>query len=69
MFAEAMEAYDREGQHSMGISAVIDVVRTVEITHDVIMAFINHPDEYEEGDVVGPLRAAFRAAGLKVKAD
>jgi hypothetical protein len=38
---------------------------TVEITPAVIKAFIDAPDEDDE-DILGPLRAAFRAAGLTV---
>lgn len=36
-----------------------------EVDHHVIMAFLNAPDE-PDGDIGGPLRAAFRAAGITV---
>jgi hypothetical protein len=39
--------------------------KTVEVDHRVIMAFIQAPDE-PDGDIGGPLRVAFRAAGLTV---
>lgn len=42
--------------------------RTVEVTPAVIMAFIQAPDE-PDGDIGGPLRVAFRAAGLTVAGD
>lgn len=37
----------------------------VTVDHRVIMAFINAPDE-PDGDIGGPLRVAFRAAGVEV---
>jgi hypothetical protein len=39
--------------------------KTVVVDHRVIMAFIQAPDE-PDGDIGGPLRTAFRAAGLTV---
>jgi hypothetical protein len=47
-------------QHDLAQSRPI-----VAVDHRVIMAFIQAPDE-PDGDIGGPLRAAFRAAGLTV---
>jgi hypothetical protein len=42
--------------------------RPVAVDHRVIMAFIQAPDE-PDGDIGGPLRTAFRAAGFTVAGD
>jgi len=74
----AREAYyDRYslGDHIGGSArkeAVRECVETatrVQITHEVILAFIEAPDppESDPDDIAGPLRAAFRAAGFEVE--
>lgn len=50
---------------------MLEAATTVKITHDVVMAFIEAPDNsagYEvlADDIAGPLRAAFEAAGFEV---
>jgi len=48
------------------LDAALEIATRVKITPEVIDAFIRHPDQYEEGDVAGPLRTAFEAAGFEV---
>jgi hypothetical protein len=49
------------------LEAAITAATRVQITHEVILAFIQDPDDGAElGDIAGPLRAAFRAAGFEV---
>lgn len=44
--------------------AAIKSATQVQITHEVVMAFIEAPDSGD--DITGPLRAAFEAAGFEV---
>lgn len=47
------------------IDAAVETATRVRITHDVVMAFIDAPDDVE--DIAGPLAAAFEAAGFEVE--
>jgi hypothetical protein len=49
------------------VTGAIQTATRVRITPEIERAFIDHPDEYEQGNVRGPLAAAFRAAGFEVE--
>jgi hypothetical protein len=49
-----------------GLDNAIDNAITVHVTPRMMEAFLNHPDGYAQGDILGPLQAALRAAGFLV---
>jgi hypothetical protein len=65
ILAGRLEAIQKERAELL---ALLAAAKTVTVGHRVIMAFIQAPDE-PDGDILGPLRAAFRAAGLTVAGD
>lgn len=63
--------YDRcdpvaaERGYTPALTDAIETATRVRVDHEVLMAFIQAPDDRE--DIAGPLRAAFRAAGFEVE--
>lgn len=45
--------------------AAIETATRVQITHEIVMAFVTAPDGPD--DITAPLRAAFEAAGFEVE--
>lgn len=48
------------------IEVAIETATTVKMSHEIVMAFVNHPDG-DPDNIAGPLVAAFRAAGFEVE--
>jgi hypothetical protein len=65
ILASWLEAIQKERAELL---AQVTAGRAVDLTPAVIKAYIDAPDE-DDGDILGPLRAAFRAAGCTVAGD
>lgn len=49
------------------VDDAIQVATRVQMTHEIVLAFIQAPDTgADHDDIAGPLRAAFEAAGFEV---